>query len=366
VRQPLLRGRGRKAVAAGEVAATRELEAARLDLEHTVSVRIAEVASRYWSFQAASRGLEILRASEESSRRLLESTRRLAAADVTPAAEVVLVEADVAAKEAARIAGEQELFAARSALGLAVGLRHDEIARLPLPADPLPGVPPDDIPPADDDGAFVEAALAHRADLASARTRSDAERTLQHAAENALEPRLDLLFTPSYAGAVEGGGAGRYFDGLGEVGGGLGTTLSLSLSWPTRNREAEGELLQSRALAEQRDLEADLLVRQIGADVPTALNAVRTGAARLAKASQAVRYFVQAVANEQKKLQVGRSTLIDVINQQDRLTAARQSELSARLSLALALVELRFQTGTLTSGDGDVDRRDLTTLPSAG
>jgi len=366
LRQPLLRNQGRRVVAAAETAAERELEAARLDLTHTVSQRILDVASRYWSFQAAQRGLEILEASEESSRRLLESTRKLIAADVVPAAEAVLLEADVAAKEAARIAGEQQLFAARRDLGRAIGLPYREISELPLPAEPLPRVLPELIPPPSADGTFIEAALERRSDVLSARSRSEAERTLEVAAENGLQPRLDLLLTPSYSGAVEGAGAGRYFESLHEGVGGLGTTVALSLSWPPRNREAEGRLIRSRALVEQRELETDLLVRQIGADVPTALNAVRTGAERLVKASEAVLIFVRAVENEQKKLRAGRSTLIDVINQQDRLTAARQAEVSARLSLALALVELRFQTGTLTSEGGEIHAADLTTIPFTG
>jgi outer membrane protein TolC len=369
VRQPLLRDRGRRAVAAGEDAAVRELAAARLDLEHTVSLRILAVVSEYWRLEAARRSLEIAEAGEETSRRLLRTTRRLVAADVTPAADLVLLEADLAAKEALRIAGEQGVFAARRALGREIGLPRGRIAALLPPSDPFPRLRPDQVPSRAAEEGFVAMALARRADLRAAHDRLVAGRSLEGAARNALEPRLDLLVTPSYSAAVEGTGADRFVDPFRDGITGFGTTVALSLSWPTRNREAEGRLLSSRALRERSELEIDLLETRIGADVPTSLDAVRRSAERLVKTSEAVRFFARAVENEQKKLRAGRSTLIDVINQQDRLTAARQSEVSARLALALALAELRFETGTLTSaarGEGVTDHPSLTTLPSPG
>ena len=63
------------------------------------------------------------------------------------------------------------------------------------------------------------------------------------------------------------------------------------------------------------------------------------------------------------------STLLDVINQRDRLTAAQQAEVSAQLALAISLLQLRFETGTLIGEDGGtgeagtVQVSRLTTLP---
>jgi outer membrane protein len=71
--------------------------------------------------------------------------------------------------------------------------------------------------------------------------------------------------------------------------------------------------------------------------------------------------------NEEKKLRAGTSTLLDLISQRDRLTAARQSEVSAQLALALALLQLRFDTGTLIGEEGEagsIQVSRLITLPS--
>jgi outer membrane protein len=366
-RQPLLQGRGRTVNTAGEMSAEREVAASLLDVEQTTAERVLTVVSQYWTARARVLDLEILRASEASSRDLLETTRRLVEADQIPAAELVQLEANLAAKESSSIGGERALFTARQDLGREIGLEPARIAALPLPADDFPAVRPAEVPPPAEAGRFIDAALRRRADLRAARERRTGAEILLRAAGDALKPRLDLLFTPTWSGLVQGDGAGDYLGSLGRNVPGAGAALGFSLSWPTRNRTARGALAESESFRRQRELLIDLLARAVGADVPSALDAVRTSALQVEKASEAVRLFERAVANEEKKLRAGTSTLIDLISQRDRLTAARQNEVATRLSLALALARLRFETGTLfaTSGGAGVLRPDLLTrVPS--
>jgi len=366
-RQPLLQGRGRQVAAAGEQSAQREVVASELDLRQATAGRVLTVASQYWTARAAQLDLEVLISSEASSRELLETTRRLVEADQTPAAELVQLEANLAAKESARIGGERRLFAARQDLGREIGLDPSEIASLQLPSEPFPVLRPEQVPGGAEAGRLVAMALSHRTDLRAARERQSASELLVHAAENSLKPQLDLIFTPSYTGFVEGTDTASFFSPLGRNIPGLGSLLSLSLSWPTFNNRARGQLLQVQASRRQSALIVDLLAKSIGADVPTALDSVRRSSLQLAKATEAVHLFERAVVNEEKKLRAGTSTFINLISQRDRLTLARQGEVSAQLSLALALVELRFQTGTLLgedAGGASLQQDRLTTLPT--
>jgi len=369
LRQPLLRGRGRTATAAGELSAQRELVAAGLDVRHLTAQRLVTVVSQYWTVEATARNLDVLRASEASSRALLENTRKLIAADQVPAAEVVQLEANLAAKESARLGGERQLFTARQDLGREIGLDGAEIARLPLPADPFPAVPPEAVPPAEGAGPFVAAALRQRADLRAARERQTETEILRRAAENALLPQLDLLFSPGYSGLVAGADPASFFSPLYRNVPGASASVALSLAWPLFNRRARGELLQIDASLRQNALAVELIAKAIGANVPAALDAVGRDARQLDKAREAERLFERAVVNEEKKLRAGTSTLLDVISQQDRLTAAQQTVVSAQLALALSLLQLRFETGTLIGEDGgtgeagSVQVSRLTTLP---
>jgi outer membrane protein TolC len=367
LRQPLLRGRGRAVVTAAERSAEEELDASRLDLRHAVSTRLAAVISQYWVVAAAALDLEVLRTTEASSRDLLATTRRLIAGDVTPAAEVVQIEADLVAREASRIAGEQALFAARQDLGREIGLEAVDIIALPLPSDPFPRVDPEAVPGGEEGLRFTREALARRSDLQAAGRRLRASQVFLTAARNALRPRLDLLFTPSYSGEVTGDDPGDFFSPLFQNIPGVSTLVGLRLSLPVRNLEAEGALIQSEATVDLAALEADRLAKDIGAETPIALDAVGKSALQVERTAQALRLFEEAVENEEKKLQAGTSTLIDLISQRDRLTAARQRWVRAQLALALALVDLRFQTGTLVENDGEdgaVRLEDLTTVPA--
>lgn len=367
VRQPLLRGRGSAAVAAGERSAEQEVEAARLDLEQRIAERLLAVVSQYWTLRAAVLDLEVLRVTEERSRELLETTRRLIAADVTPAAEILQLEADLTSKEANRIAGERSLFRARQDLGREIGLDPQEIAELAGPGEAFPTIEPEDVPRPEESAAFfIEQALARRADLGAARRRLTAAEILLAAADDALEPQLDLVLTPSYTGLVEGSDAGDFFSPLLRNVPGLSTSFGLSLSWPIRNRRAEGERIRAEAGVAESALAVELLVKAIGADVPAALDAVRQSARQLARISRSVGFFEKTLENEIKKLRAGTSTLIDVITQRDRLTAVRQQRVVAQLALAQALAELRFETGTLFEAGADrrsITREQLTTLP---
>jgi outer membrane protein TolC len=366
-RQPLLRGRGRDVTAAPELSAEREVAASALDLEQTTAERTFAVVSQYWVARAEVDNLEILRANEESARALLETTRKLIESDVTPAAELVQVEANLVAAETARIGGERALFEAQRDLGREIGLEPSQIASLPFPADPFPVVAPSAVPSASGAQGFVAAALERRADLQAARERRESAEILLRAADDGLQPQLDLVWTPSYTGLVQGDQADAFLSPLYRNVPGASSLVSVSLSWPTLNRRAQGDRARFAAAREQSALFVDLVSRQIGADVPTALDAVARHAQQLERAAEAVRLYERAVVNEERKLRAGTSTLLDMINQRDRLIAARQARVSAHLALALALVRLRFETGTLVP-DGDTDP-DLyvmaTSLPPA-
>ena len=57
--------------------------------------------------------------------------------------------------------------------------------------------------------------------------------------------------------------------------------------------------------------------------------------------------YKKAFVNEQLKFKQGMTTLLNLIQIQDRLVYAHSSFISAKLQFAQALAELRYETGTL-------------------
>ena len=364
-RQPLLRGREASANTVDERAAYQELDAGRLDLVFQISRKVAEVTNAYWAARAAMLDLQILQETEQRSRELLDTTRRLVDADITPAADLIQLEADLIFRESNRIASEQTLYARLQSLGQAIGWSADEIATIGLPNDPFPRIEVEEIPSSAQ--GYLQDSLRLRADLLAAQERLTAAEIRLEGAEDDLKSRLDLVLTPSYTGFVEGDGFGDIPASLTDNVPGLSATIGLSYTLPLGNRRAEASHILSSAAAGQQALTVDSNRIQIGAAVPTALEAVRSNADRSQKLERAVELFKKTLSNEEKKLRVGSSTLIDVLNQRDRLTTAQQRLVSAQLALAQALIDLRFETGTLvrqaTEGVQDIRLDDLTTLP---
>lgn len=366
LRQPLLRGRGRRVVTADERSAERQLEASQLDFLHGAADRIAQMANQYWQVQQERRNLEILSRSEEASRLLLDQTRKLVAASMTPAAELVQLEADLAFRDVQRIDGERRLFVALQNLGRELGIEPREIAGLPLPAETYPELGAERV--ADlAVGELVRAGLERRSDLRAARKRLEAAEIALDVARDDLAPRLDLVLTPSYSSRVDGPGVGEFFSPVWDDIPGLSTSFSFELAFPPRNRRAEGQLIIRESTLRRAELEVERLEKQIGIDIPLALDGLTRALDRLARIQVSEQMFELALSNEEKKLRAGSSTLIDVISQRDRLIDAQDARNAAALDLALAIVELRFQTGTLVEDLGDLavlDSSRLTTLPT--
>ncbi len=347
LRQPLARGRGRAIATTAEQIAEQELEAVRGDLEQQVAFRLRTVAGLYWSYLSAAENLDILRDTEARSRRFLDNTRRLVDADLTPAADLVQLEANLLSRELSRRSGERRLVEARQELGREIGLPAAEILALPLPGDPYPPLDPAAAPSLAEAPDYIALALARRSDLRASALRVEEDRLQLRFLQNALLPQLDLVLTPAYSNALPGAGLGDFFAPLTRDLPGLSTTLGLSWRFAPPNRLARGNLAIQDANLRRTELALERIEVQIGADLPTALNDVAFNAEQLAKSLEALDLFRRALDNEEKKLRAGSSTLIDVLNQQDQLIAARQTVNDSRFSLAQALLRLRFETGTL-------------------
>lgn len=367
--QPLLRGRRRQAVVGSELAAERELLGTRFDWAHTAAATLRNTATQYWQARAALIELDVLRDNERRSGELLEQTRRLVEAELTPAADLLQLEANLISAEVSRIAGEAAAFRQLRLLATAMGLDAERADRMPLPSDPLPD--PSTATPIPSSTQLLALAYRLRGDLRASVERVEAAERLLAVASDALRPRLDLVLEPSWEGLVDGDDADDWFSSLFTHVPGASISLGLRYAWPVGNDTATGAEIQARAGERQRRLAVDALRIEIGARVPTALDSLVRTLDTIERLERSIALFEKTVENQIKKLRAGQATLIDVIDQRDRLVAARQSLVRAQLSLAIALVDLRFETGTLVSFDEadpdaplDVGTSDFVTLPT--
>jgi len=367
VAYPLLNGRGHEVTGAGEMAAKSDLEAAFHSLNHTISGAILSSGRLYWSYLASYRSLEILRESESHAKQLVEDVQKLIDADQMPANEILQLKANLADKRANRISGELALKQNRETLGVALGLDPEIIRQLPIPSDNFPDIDAVAMDQLDRVAAYIDFALDRRGDLLANYQTLQSSQILLGAARNGLKPNLDLVVSAGYQALEEGSNFDDWWAGIYNNIPGPTASISLSYQFPLRNQQARGQLAQNKAIYDQTQIRTQELKRQISSDVLLALENVRHSILSLRQAQIATSTYQLAVENERKKLQLGFSTLLDVISSEDRLRNAHLNLIALKQQFGAALLEIRFQIGSLiqlNAARHHLTSQDLTTFPN--
>ncbi len=349
---PLLRDRGGVSTASGERAARHDYTASLLSLRHTTAQRVLAAVIAYWDYLSAESRQGVLVDSEHRAQRTADQTRVLVEADERTQADLTQILANLAGKRVARISSEQTLVEARQTLGLAIGLPAEEIERLPKAATLFPAPPAGDAPLAAPTGALADA-FGQRDDWAAAEQDQRSADALLRGARSDLRPRLDLSLTTGYKAAETGLGLSQFFAPAWRRSPKLDATLQLSLAFPPANSRARGRLLQSAGAALQQRILIDDLRRRITTGVSVAAQALVRGAAGVHASEQAVRLSESTVQSEERKFQLGVSTLFDVIQAEDGLTSALLNQILSQRNYAVAIATLRFQSGRLVLGERD-------------
>lgn len=364
VTQPLLRGRGATVATAQETAARYDVGAASHTLRYTAALSVYQTAVAYWNYVAAHRNLAVVQASEQRARRLVEEMQTLIDAGNRPAAEIRQVNGNLAERIALRTAYQQVVFEARQSLGLAMGLPLDRAAALPSPSDAFPEVA--DGLPVVSDPLLLDRALQIRADLEASRQRELSTQSLIVAARDALKPQVDLTLRLGYSGLTEDSPFPGLFSSLARRLSGPNFVASVAVSRAQENNVARGQLARTEAARRQTQIQIDDLSRSIRSGVVVAQDDLARSAERVRLLREAAGLYATAVEDEREKLQLGLSTIIDLVLIEDRLTRSLLDEIAASLRYASALARLRFETGTIVGGGAaafEVTADTLTTVP---
>ena len=366
---PLQKGWGRDVVEADIRSARVSLQGSRYSLQHTTAISIKEMVAAYWDYVAAEKKLTILQNIEERNRTGVADMRALIKADENPASDLGPLTANLSEKSFSRVAAEQNLLAARHQLALTMGLTRFDGGSLSRSLDCFPEV----INMAGTDKArraqlleLVSLAKKMRTDLKELSSNEEALTISLVAADNNLKPQLDLVFSAGYNGLAEGDNWKKSVSSLSSRVPGLNYGVALNYQFPYRNNSAKGRLAQlEAALAQARISTADL-ERNIVSRVEVVFAALLRSLEELQYSAEAVKIYRQVVADEKDKVRLGMGTVIDLITMADKLQSALLAEVSSQQTYADALLNLRFETGTLISWLGDdssLNIKNLTTIP---
>ena len=350
--QPLLKGGGARIVAANLENTKYGLKAAQYNLKREISARIYAAIDVYTKTWSSEQSLMVARDMLERAKKNVVDAKILIRNNSWPAAEMNQIQANLSARylqmyEAQRRRREAVVSLA-SVLGLSIS---DKVLNRPLSLKDVKLETSNE--PLFDALATVDIAIKKRSDLRSKIAELSGANILNDAGEADRLPSLSLDGRYSYYWPIVGNGTKhQYAAQLASPTTGHSGMVSVNLSWPLAMNDANGVYETTSARRRQVLIEIEDLKRSIRNEALLSLEQVTRSGLILQQTKQSSHFYRVALASENEKLRAGMSTVIDIINTEDRLSSILQSEIQARANYVLAVARLRFVTGTLLHGDG--------------
>src|SRR5690348_15448874 len=245
-----------------------------------------------------------------------------------------------------------------------------------IPTDTISVPATEPVVPTED---LIADALSHRPELAEARIDMTNRQISRKAAKNALLPALD--FVAFYGGSGLAGvpnplvnaNAGIPITGFGDVftrtfnGSSPDYSIGFTLNFPLRNRAAQADQVRSELEYGQAELHLQQLQNQVGIEVRNAQFAVTQYRARVVAARKAVDVAQRTLEIEQKKLTLGASTSLQVLQVGRDLAVAESNLVTATTAYAKSRVELDRAIGATLVDNGisieDAETGNVHALP---
>ncbi len=369
VTQPLLQGFGVAVNTRNIEVARNNHEISNLQFKLQVEEVVTRVAGIYWGLVSLRAQVESQRQNLELAKKLYEDNKRRVEIGTLAPIEIIRAEAEVAAREADLTAAQTEVQLQETLLKDAISvngiaspsLLHAEV----VPTDEIVIDMAEELEPLT---VLMDVALRARADMAQNRIRLQNTDLGLMGVKNGMLPSADLivdLTNNALAGSendlfLASPGQSAYvapffLGGLATAGGQLfrrnfpDYQVRLQLNIPIKNRQARADY--TAALLEKRQQEIRLVQAEnaIRSEVQSAVIRIQQARARYAAAVKAQELQEQTLDAEQKKYNLGASTIFQVVQAQRDLANARTNVIATQNTYANAKITLDRSTGhTLT------------------
>jgi outer membrane protein len=371
--QRILNGFGREVNTRGIRIAQNNKTISEIQFERQVIDLVTQAQKTYWDLAFTAADLNIKQASLGLAQKTLKDNQAQVDAGVMARIDLIQAQLQVATREEELLVSNYTQTQIEDQVKKLVSRQPDPGLVLAKLTPTQTGRPPqagDVLPVAD----AIRVALENRPELRQANFQlRNSEIDIAYA-KNQLLPNLDITASYTQNGL---GGRQTLRDGFGPtapiiaiVEGGLGDafgqlirsrsggySLGFNLQIPLTNRAQQAEYAQvsvQRTTAEQniRAIES-----QIALEVRNAITQLEMGRARIQTAQTSKDLAEQQYNAEQKKFELGASTIRFVLEEQRNLEQMQTNELSAQLSYAKALVDYDRALGlTLKKNNVSIDK----------
>jgi outer membrane protein TolC len=361
ISQPLLKNRGAFINRLPITVASSSLRKTQYDLKTSLLQLVSNAENAYWDAVLARENLRVAESARDLADQALKRSQRELELGALSPLDIFNPQQQYAT---AQIGVSQAQYALRQTEDV---LRRQIAADLDPQVRPLPIVltetvsPEVNAPPIDAEKE-VQKAMLTRPDLKSAVQSLDIDDLGIKGARNELLPDLEL--TGSYS--TQGLG-GIYYPTIGEAGvpGGFSDALSqmfgfgyplysfgLTLNLPIRNHRASADMADALVAKKRDTLTVRTVRQQVRLDVLTAVSQVESSKDAMKLAVVAQDFSRKYMEAEQKKYELGNSTVFFVLQAQGALVAAESSVVQNAVSYRRNLMNLLLRTGDLLESRG--------------
>ena len=341
-------------------------EVSDLTFRQQVETTVTAVMELYWDLVSFNDAVRVGKDALTASQQLLENNRKQVEVGTLAQIEVVRAEAEIASREQTLLVSQTRALQQETILKTALsrtGVASPAIAAAHIITTDVIRVPPvEPVVPIQD---LTAQALSSRPELATSRIQLSNQELTIRGSRNGLLPTLDVvanLSNSALAGSINPLPAvpGSPHSNTAFFIGGYSTVLSqlfarnfpnysvgVNLNIPIRNRAAQAQVITDELTYRQQQLVLQRLENQVRVDVQNAVIGVSQARAQYLAAQKAQVLQQQTLDAERKKLDVGASTIYNVILAERDLVTAQSSLVAAEADYAKARVELDRATGQI-------------------
>lgn len=322
---------------------------------------VRQVVEAYWGVVQARENLKAEQDGLRLAQTLVRENEARVRAGTLPPVAVKEAEADAASREGRVITAENAVSVASDSLRLLLQ-RNPEGAFVPRPIEPTDSPEVRDVT-VDEQEILVDA-VERRPEVLQARYDIENRKILAKINRNNLLPGLNVNASYGLNG-LSGRGVPQTDPQTGQTvvtpfTGDYGKSLDrlasddfnsysggLSFTVPLGNTTAEAEYVQSQIDLRRGELSYRQLLANVTLEARKAIGNVRSNSKRITVTRLARELAEENLEQQKKRYDVGLATTKDILDFQQRVTAARAAEIQALIDYNVSLAALRQAEGTL-------------------
>lgn len=350
--QPLLRNGWFAANRSPLVIARQNLEVSRATFAAEVNNNVLQAVNQYWAVVQAQGNLDVAKASMDAAETTYKRDKRALELGALPPLDIYRSESQVASRRVQVIQSEYALKEAEDQLRFTIGADQDPYFQA-LDLQLTEKAEPEGELRTMDAATALQQAAKKRPEFDAARSALARDEMQIRVARNHLLPQLDVmgLYASNGLGGAGLNGAGQPISSswVNQVFGFNYPTYEaqLTLSLPLKNRAAKAEM-GSALVSRHNDLYGQRQVQeQVTLDIRNAIHQLEQAKLGIAASKEALDLAQKTMAAEQRKYELGSSTIFLVLEAQTEMAAAQQTLLQAEVGYQMAVAAVDHATGDL-------------------